>query len=47
MWPIVILILMCIVIYILTFPGGPGGFIICTKVWLKNKGLAQKSKTLI
>lgn len=46
MLAIVILILMCI-IYIFTFPGGPGSFIICTIVWLKNKSLARKSKTLI
>lgn len=34
---IVIAIILCAVCHIMNFPGGPSGFAICTKVWLKRK----------
>lgn len=45
MLPIVFMILVFIICYVLDFPGGPTGFAVCTKSWLKQKRLARKSKS--
>lgn len=42
---IVIAIILCAVCHIMNFPGGPSGFAICTKMWIKRK-VATKSSYL-
>lgn len=46
---VIIAILLMIVVsaasYIVSFPGGPQGYLICWKVWLKKKGLGRKTKS--
>lgn len=36
---IVIAIILCAVCHIMNFPGGPSGFAICTKMWIKERQL--------
>ena len=42
---ILALVIVYIVCYIIDFPGGPTGFAVCTKLWLKRK-VATKSSYL-
>ncbi len=37
MFPIVVMIIVVIILYIWNFPGGPSGFAVCTSSWLKRK----------
>ena len=40
---IVIAIILCAVCHIMNFPGGPSGFAICTKMWIKRKVVTLRS----
>ena len=40
---IVIAIILCAVRHIMNFPGGPSGFAICTKMWIKRKVATLRS----
>lgn len=44
MYPIIILMVVMIICNIVDFPGGPTGFAIATKQWLKRKNLVHKNK---
>lgn len=46
---IFVVIVFCLLIaasHIMNFPGGPTGFAVCTKMWIKEKRLALMSKSL-
>lgn len=40
---IAIVIILCAVCHIMNFPGGPSGFAICTKMWIKRKVTTLRS----
>lgn len=40
---IAIVIILCAVCHIMNFPGGPSGFAICTKMWIKRKVATLRS----
>lgn len=40
---ILTLVIVYIVCYIIDFPGGPTGFVVCTKLWLKRKVATVRS----
>lgn len=44
-YPIIVAIVALFICYMNDFPGGPTGFAIATKEWLKRKSLALMSKT--
>ena len=40
---IAIVIILCAVCHIMNFTGGPSGFAICTKMWIKRKVATLRS----